>query len=149
MFHNFESEGRKTARVTLRSVNKTRVRYLVLEISFLREQRRLIFIKQWRLFNMKTAVLSILFSASATRTSCFVKSDFLSRYRVFKQPASTLVSGCHFGDLMETRQRSAQLSELTTARLRMRVINLLTQTPSIFPFWLKMAQPCPPNIQML
>lgn len=78
MFHNFESEGRKTARVTLRSVNKTRVRDLVLELSFLREQRRLIFIKQWRLFNMKTAVLSILFSASATRTSCFVKSDFLS-----------------------------------------------------------------------
>lgn len=37
MFHNFESEGRKTARVNLRSVNKTPVRDLVLELSFLRE----------------------------------------------------------------------------------------------------------------
>lgn len=37
VFHNFENEGRKTAHVTLRSVNKTRVRDLVLEISFLRE----------------------------------------------------------------------------------------------------------------
>lgn len=37
MFPNFENEGRKTARVNLRSVNKTRVRDLVLEISFLRE----------------------------------------------------------------------------------------------------------------
>lgn len=132
MFHNFENEGRKTAHVTLRSVNKTRVRDLVLEISFLREQRRLIFIKQWRLFNMKTAVLSILFSTSATRKNCSVRSDFLNRYRVFRQPALTLVAGCHFGDLM-----GARLAVSTAVRSAKRVIIYLLKLLQSFLFGFK------------
>ena len=102
MFHDFlegacDSDGTKTAYVTLRSVNKTRVRRLILELFLSKEYR--FSQNNGACLTMKTAALSRLFSASATRT----KSDFLSRYRVFRQAASTLVSGCHFGDLMGAR----------------------------------------------